>query len=71
MVFIEVITQRIIPIIALIILIVTGVYLMIKAWKNRKETSIAVILLIFPLSLLMALGGSYLLLFILLFGVNT
>lgn len=50
---------------------ITGIYLIMRAWKNRKETSKAAIVLINVLSIVMVICGVCSLLFILLFGLNT
>lgn len=67
----NVLGQRFVPILLLIALVGVGAYLLIKAWKNRKETSTAITIVISLLSLFMIFGGIYVLIFTVSFGLNT
>lgn len=71
MIFRNVFGQRFVPIILLALLIIAGVYLLIKTWKNRKATSTAITVVISLLSLFMVFGGLYALIFTVSFGLNT
>jgi Na+/H+ antiporter NhaC len=63
--------QRFVPIIFVVLLILAGIYLMVKTWKNRQATTTAITVVISLLSLFMIFGGLYVLIFTLSFGMNT
>lgn len=67
----NVLGQLFVPILLLIALVGVSAYLLIKAWKNRKETSTAITVVISLLSLFMIFGGLYALIFTISFGWNT
>lgn len=67
----NVLGQLFVPILFLLALVGVGTYLLSKAWKNRKETSTAITVVISLLSLFMIFGGLYVLIFTVSFGLNT
>lgn len=67
----NIVSQRFIPILVLLLIIIAGCYLIYKTFKNRKENSTVVNILILSLSFFMVSTGLYILLFTVTFGMNT